>query len=280
MRTYGNDGQPRLCAPSAHGETLSRTTQCRGRPRTVGIVSDRFPPARILVVEDDEVIAMGLARALEIAGYHTERASTGAAALDRTSTLPAIDLVLLDLGLPDIDGIAVCRQMHDVLPKLPIVMLTARRDEVDVVAGLDAGALDYVAKPFRLAELLARVAAQLRRPTNDSTSSRDWELRSGDVTIDVKSRRVWVNGIELSLRAREFDLLAVLIANQGQVVTRERLMAEVWDEQWFGSTRTLDVHVSALRRRLGETDETSEVASRITNLRAVGYRFDARRSDR
>ena len=232
---------------------------------------------RILIVEDDDRIASGLARAFEANGYRPERVSTGADAIHRAAALPLIDLVLLDLGLPDIDGIEVCRAIHRARPTVPIVVLTARREEIDIVMGLDAGAVDYVAKPFRLAELLARVRAQLRRPVvtdemPDGTALANDVISIGDVAVDRGARRVRVGDVEITLRAKEFDLLAVLVANAGHVVSRERLMAEVWDEHWFGSTKTLDVHIASLRRRLGEEPGQP---SRITTLRAVGYRYES-----
>jgi DNA-binding response OmpR family regulator len=149
-------------------------------------------------------------------------------------------------------------------------MLTARVEEMDIVVGLDAGAVDYVTKPFRLAELLARVRAHLRRP---SPSASQEVLVDGELRIDCGARRVLLDGEEVALRAKEFDLLVELVSNRDIVVTREELMSRVWDEHWFGSTKTLDVHIAALRRRLGEQPGEP---SRITALRGVGYRWEAR----
>jgi DNA-binding response OmpR family regulator len=223
--------------------------------------------APILVVEDDEPIGRALTGALESQGYEVDWVTAGREALALASAHhPA--LVLLDLGLPDLDGVEVCRRLRAEDATVPIMILTARHAEVDVVLGLDAGADDYVTKPFRLAELLARVRAHLRRPQN---AEPDGRLAVGDVEVDRGARRAWVGGRELDLRAKEFDLLAFLVEEAGSAVTRERIMTAVWDEHWFGSTKTLDMHVSALRRKL---DESATGPSRITTLRGVGYRFE------
>jgi DNA-binding response OmpR family regulator len=220
---------------------------------------------RLLIVEDDDRIGSSLLRALSSSGYRVTWSKNGRDGLASViSDRP--DLVLLDLGLPDIDGLEVCRQIHRSDPTIDVVMLTARDEELDVVVGLDAGAVDYITKPFKLAELLARVRAQLRRAQPRSTGS----STAGDVVVDVDARRVWLAGTELMLRAKEFDLLARLVADAGRAVTRETLMSDVWDEHWFGSTKTLDFHVAALRRKL----DTADDASRITTLRGVGYRFE------
>lgn len=221
---------------------------------------------RILIVEDDERIGASLLRALEGTGYDAVWERTGRDGLSAVVARRP-DLVLLDLGLPDIDGIEVCGRIHEVDASIDVVMLTARDDELDVVVGLDAGAVDYVAKPFKLAELLARVRAQLRRriPTHME------RLAVGDLEIDVSARRVWLAGRELELRAKEFDLLARLAVDAGAVLTRETLMSDVWDEHWFGSTKTLDFHIAALRRKLDVPDRPS----RISTLRGVGYRLEA-----
>jgi DNA-binding response OmpR family regulator len=172
---------------------------------------------------------------------------------------------VLDIGLPGLDGLDVCRQVRRKHPTLPIVLLTAQDGELDAVAGLDAGADDYVTKPFRLAELLARVRAQLRR-------SDPGELRAADVTVDPAARRASVGETELDLTPKEFELLELLVRNAGLVVARERIMEEVWDENWFGSTKTLDMHVSALRRKLGDD---AAAPTRITTVRGVGLRFES-----
>ena len=221
---------------------------------------------RILIVEDDDAIASGLQRVLASHGHDVRRVARGAPALQEAAEPTA--LVLLDLGLPDIDGIDVCRRLRAARPELAILILTARDQELDVVAGLDAGADDYLVKPFRLAELLARVRAHLRRRVVAAPADPgDTTLRAGDITLDVAARRAWRGEREIELRPKEFDLLALLVAEAGRVVTRERLMREVWDTDWLGSTKTLDTHVLTLRGKVG--------ADAITTLRGVGYRFDA-----
>jgi DNA-binding response OmpR family regulator len=185
-----------------------------------------------------------------------------------------VDLVLLDLGLPDLDGVHVARELRSLQPDCVIVMLTARREEMDVVVGLEAGADDYLTKPFGLTELLARVRAHLRRASS-GTPSPAYEF--ADLRVDVAARRCLVQDSEITLRAKEFDLLARLSADAGRVVSRETLMADVWDEHWFGSTKTLDVHMAALRRRLTEAAEQAEPPAQlptITTLRGHGYRLE------
>jgi DNA-binding response OmpR family regulator len=217
---------------------------------------------RVLVIEDDDAIADPLARALQRAGYDVLRGGSGADAVALADG--GVDLVVLDLGLPDVDGVSVCRELRRLDATLPIVMLTARAGELDVIVGLDAGADDYVAKPFRIGELLARIRARVR--TNELST-----IRVQDVEIDESSRRAWRAGEELELTAKEFDLLAYLARRAGSVVTREEIMSSVWDEHWFGSTRTLDVHISWLRKKLGDDGPTKHY---VTTVRGVGFRFE------
>ena len=222
-------------------------------------------PAQLLIVEDDEGIGANLQRALAAESGSVAWARTAAEARVLAREQPP-DLVLLDLGLPDGDGVDVCRELLARQPSLPIIMLTARDTEIDIVIGLDTGAVDYVTKPFRLAELSARVRAHLRR-LHDS----DERVVIGDLSIDCAARRAMLAGSEIELRAKEFDLLTTLALAAGTVVRREDLMNDVWDEHWFGSTKTLDVTVSSLRRKL---DETKPDAVTITTLRGVGYRLE------
>ncbi len=215
--------------------------------------------ARVLLVEDDRDIAEPLTRALAREGYDVSGADDGRIALQAVLDAPP-DLIILDIGLPGMDGLDVCRHVREVRPQVPILMLTARDGELETVAGLDAGADDYVTKPFRLSELLARVRAMLRR-------SAPPELSAGDVRVDESSRQAWRDERLLDLSPKEFDLLALLVREAGTVVTRERIMDEVWDVNWFGSTKTLDMHMSWLRRKLGDPPL-------IATVRRVGFRFE------
>jgi DNA-binding response OmpR family regulator len=222
---------------------------------------------RVVVVEDDAEIGLELAQALTGHGFAAEWAPDGAAALAAVARQPP-DLVLLDLGLPDVDGVALCRRLRTLLPLAVVVVLTARTEEMDVVVALDAGADDYLTKPFRLTELLARVRAHLRRQASTEDAR---PVTVGRLRLDVAARRAVVDGRELMLRPKEFDLLLALAARAGKVVSREDLMAQVWDENWFGPTKTLDVHVSVLRRKLTEAGDD---AGRISTLRGRGYRYE------
>jgi DNA-binding response OmpR family regulator len=217
----------------------------------------------ILLAEDDEGIRVPLVRALRREGHKVEAFDHGAEAL-AAAIGGAHDLLVLDVGLPGVDGFELCRRVRELRPAVPIVFLTAQTSEMDAVSGLDAGADDYITKPFRLAELLARVRSQLRRTIPE-------QLHVGDVRIDVAARRAWQGERELDLAPKEFDLLALLVREAGRVVTREQIMAEVWDENWFGSTKTLDMHVSWLRRKLG--DEAGNPRHLVT-VRGVGLRFE------
>jgi DNA-binding response OmpR family regulator len=217
----------------------------------------------ILVVEDDEAIGAGLARVLEGQDYSVRRLEQGAGAVRAAE--PPVALVILDLGLPDVDGLDVCRRLRAMRPDLAILILTARDHELDVVAGLDAGADDYLVKPFRLSELLARIRSHLRRGSA-VTSSNGEPLEVGELRIDRSARRAWLGGEELALRPKEFDLLTLFAANPGVALTRARIMEEIWETSWLGSTKTLDTHVLGLRNKLGP--------EAIATLRGVGYRLE------
>ncbi len=213
----------------------------------------------VLLAEDDAAIAEPLSRALTREGYAVAVATDGLAALDRVQA-GDVDLLVLDLGLPGMDGLEVCRRVRLDHPDLPVLMLTARTDEVDFVVGLDAGADDYVGKPFRLAELLARVRALLRRLTAES-------VEVGGVRMELSGRRVLVDGAEIGLANKEFELLKVLLMRAGQVVTREEILREVWNDPDMKTSKTLDMHMSWLRRKIGGE-------RRIATVRGVGFRFN------
>jgi DNA-binding response OmpR family regulator len=220
----------------------------------------------VLLAEDDEAIAAPLARALSREGYGCEVVTTGTAALEMARS-GRFELLVLDLGLPEMDGLEVCRRIRAVRPQLAVLMLTARTDEVDFVVGLDAGADDYVGKPFRLAELLARVRALLRRK-----QSADVVIEAGDIHLDARGRRVLVAGEDATLANREFDLLRYLMERGGEVVSREEILTEVWGTPDLLSSKTLDMHISWLRRKIG--DDRPGRKKRIVTVRGVGFRFD------
>ena len=213
----------------------------------------------ILVVEDEDAIADPLVAGLEREGYGVSRVATGEGALEAS---PA-DLVLLDLRLPDIDGLDVCRQLRE-RSRVPIIVLTARGEETDRVVGLELGADDYVVKPYGLRELIARIRAVMRRAASLGEAGRP--LRAGELEVDERARRATLGGRELELTPKEFELLAALTRDPGAAVSRQRLLAEVWQTSWYGSSKTIDVHVAALRRKLGDPGW-------IETVRGVGFRL-------
>jgi DNA-binding response OmpR family regulator len=232
--------------------------------------------AQLLVVEDDQTIGNLLVDGLRSHGHQVSWARSGRGAL-REATVQDFELVLLDLGLPDLDGVEVCRQLRDAAPSAVLVILTARDAEIDIVVGLDAGADDYLTKPFRYTELLARIRAHLRRgPTQVNPTQADVV---GELVIDPAARTATYHGHRLELRSREFDLLARLAADADTAVRRETLMADVWDENWYGPTKTLDVHIGILRRKVADAAARyaarPDAAPTITTLRGYGYRLDS-----
>ncbi len=229
----------------------------------------------VLLVEDDERISEPLIRVLRSEGFAVQHVDAGGAAIESVAGARP-DLVLLDLTLPDIDGLDVCRKIRANHPDLPIIMLTARAEEMDVIVGLNAGADDYVAKPFRLAELVARIRARLRIVEHSTTAVETARLSGAGIELDTDARRCFVtdpNGArnEIELTTKEFDLLELLMRQPGVTLKREDIMSRVWDENWWGSTRTLDTHTSTLRRKI--LDE-SDPPSKIVTVRGVGFRFD------
>jgi DNA-binding response OmpR family regulator len=238
---------------------------------------------RVLIVEDDDAIATPLAKGLEREGLAVDRVETGSDALDRSAAAP-FDVVLLDLGLPDRDGFDVCRELR-ARSDVPIIVVTARSEEVDRVVGLELGADDYIVKPFGLRELVARIRAVVRRRT-PATASDDTAHANGNgnghgseqhgsvvevgaLTVDRRTRRVTVEGDVVALTPKEFDLLAFLADDAGAVRPRQELLENVWDPHWYGPTKTLDVHVASLRKKLGDPGW-------IETVRGVGFRLRAR----
>ena len=237
----------------------------------------------VLLVEDDERISEPLIRVLRAEALDVTHVAAGQPALDAVQA-DVPDLVLLDLTLPDIDGLDVCRRLRADHPGLPIIMLTARAEEMDVIVGLGAGADDYVAKPFRLAELVARIKARLRvAEQTTSATAADGSFEGAGIELQTSSRRCFVrdndtddaNVAEVELTSKEFDLLRLLMGQPGHTFKRDEIMSEVWDENWWGSTRTLDTHVSTLRKKILDR---SDPPSKIVTVRGVGFRFDAQPS--
>jgi two-component system, OmpR family, response regulator RegX3 len=249
---------------------------------------------RVLIVEDDDAIASPLAKGLEREGLDVERVETGSAALGRTAG-SHFDIVLLDLGLPDRDGFDVCRELR-ARSDVPIIVVTARSEEVDRVVGLELGADDYIVKPFGFRELVARIRAVARRrgspvvdgsaddqhsgsapePASGSFAEADSAAREpqiattalGTLAIDRRTRRVTIDDRPVNLTPKEFDLLSFLADDAGAVRLRQELLENVWDPHWYGPTKTLDVHVASLRKKLGD-------AAWIETVRGVGFRLRA-----
>jgi two-component system, OmpR family, response regulator RegX3 len=227
------------------------------------------PRRTILLVEDERSITEPLAAALGREGFETTVAGTVAEALDLAERANP-DLVLLDVMLPDGSGLDVCRELRRD-SRVPIIMLTARGEEADRIVGLELGADDYIVKPFSAREVVARIRAVLRR-ADVPEPAEEGAIEIGGVRLDPARREVTKNGETIELSRKEFDLLHLLMRNAGSVVRRERLIDEVWDTNWFGSTKTLDVHVSGLRRKLGDDPARSRY---LHTIRGVGFRFAA-----
>ncbi|MEI7520154.1 MAG: response regulator transcription factor [Thermoleophilia bacterium] len=217
---------------------------------------------RLLIVEDEDSIAVPLADGLRREGFEVERVATGAQAL----AAPEPDLILLDLRLPDMDGYSVAREWR-TRSRVPIIMVTARGEEVDRVVGLEIGADDYVVKPFGLRELIARINAVMRR-SGDSGAVDEVpdEMSSGGLEVSLRTRRVTIGGEEIHLTPREFDILAMLIADPGAVVSRDDLLRRLWGTTWAVQTKAIDVHVSSLRRKMGDP-------AWVETVRGVGFRL-------
>ncbi len=224
---------------------------------------------RVLVVDDDSTVAEVLETYLTRAGHRVERAVDGTGALDRASERP-LDLVVLDLTLPDIDGLEVCRRLRDEHPDLPVIMLTARGDEDDRVLGLQTGADDYVTKPFSPRELVLRVQSVLRRAPSSTTEDERVVVEDGALRLDTLGHRVFLGDEELGLTGREFDLLAFLLSHPRRVFSREELMREVWGWE-YGDQTTVTVHVRRLREKV-EADPANP--TRLVTVWGVGYRWD------
>jgi two-component system, OmpR family, response regulator RegX3 len=213
----------------------------------------------VLLVEDEDAIAEPLAQGLRREGFDVERVATGEEAL----RAPLPDLVLLDLRLPDVDGYDVCRDLRR-RSDVPIIMVTAKGEEADRVIGLELGADDYLVKPFGLRELVARIRAVMRRTREQGSSG---SIQAGALEVDPRARRAMLGGRELSLTMKEFDLLALLARDAGAVVSRQRILEEIWQTSWYGSAKTIDVHVAALRKKLGDP-------AWIETVRGIGFRLE------
>jgi two-component system response regulator RegX3 len=223
------------------------------------VLDSEDPGVKILVVEDETAIAKPLAEGLRREGFDVACAATGAEALAAAEP----DLVLLDLRLPDVDGLDVCRRVRE-RSRVPIIIVSARGEEADRVVGLELGADDYIVKPFGLRELIARIRAVTRRA--GANGPQEPVLRAGELEVDERARRARVGGRELELTPKEFDLLAALARDPGAAISRRRLLEEVWQTSWLGSSKTIDVHVAALRRKLGDPGW-------IETVRGVGFRL-------
>ncbi len=219
----------------------------------------------VLLVEDDDAIAVPLAKGLERQNFTVRREASGLAAVDAITEPPAPNIVLLDLGLPDIDGYEVCRRIR-ATSSVPIIVVTARGEEIDRVLGLELGADDYIVKPFGFRELVARINAVTRRTAASEEPEEPIVHLSGGFVLDNRTRRVTRGDTEIVLTRKEFDLLALLATDPGATHTREEILEQVWDAHWYGPTKTLDVHIASLRKKLDDHEL-------IETVRGVGFRL-------
>lgn len=225
--------------------------------------------ARLVIAEDDRAVRESVTRALQLEGFEVEAVNDGVAALEAASR-DGVDLLLLDLGMPNMDGLTVCRRLRSVGSRLPILVLTARTEVSDRVSGLDAGADDYLPKPFSLDELLARVRALLRRSTPETTAD-DNEVRVEDLVIDDAARRAWRGERELELTKTEFDLLDLLARNHGVVLSHSSIYDQIWGYDFGPDSKALAVYIGYLRRKTEESGESRL----IQTVRGVGYTLRA-----
>jgi len=225
-------------------------------------------PSRVLVVEDEPALADSVRYSLEVEGFEVVHAATGVEAVEEARSGP--DLILLDLMLPEMSGLDVCRQVR-AFTDAPIIIVTAKGAEADKVAGLELGADDYMTKPFSMRELVARVRAHLRRATRAGVLAESNEvLVGGLIELDIDAHTARVNGEDVELRPKEFDLLESLMRRKDRLAARETLIDEVWGPSYFGDTKTLDVHITRLRRKLEADPSRPE---RIVTVRGLGYKF-------
>jgi two-component system response regulator RegX3 len=233
--------------------------------------------SHVLVVEDESSFADALTVGLEREGFRVTLAADGATALQQFGA-DAPDLVLLDLMLPGVSGLDVCREIRTV-SDVPIIIVTAKGEELDTVVGLEVGADDYVTKPYRLRELVARMRAVLRRAEQRGERAEAAEnggrLRVGDVTLDTERHEVTIRGDDVSLPLREFELLELLLAHAGRVLTRDTLIDRVWGIDYVGDTKTLDVHIKRLRAKI---EDDPHQPTRIVTIRGVGYKYEVPKS--
>lgn len=222
---------------------------------------------RILLVEDDPAVASGVSDGLRAAGFQVLHVSSGADGIEKALESDGPDVVLLDLGLPDIDGYDVCRSIRNT-SQVPIIVISARDDEIDRVVGLELGADDYVTKPFGIRELVARIRAVTRRTGTDAGTAKTQEVQSlGPLSLDRRAQRLHVNGEEVALTATEFELLSVLAEDPGAVYRRNELLERVWSTSLYVTPKTVDAHIAAVRKKLGHPEW-------IEAVRGVGFRLE------